>query len=71
MIPQTCGQCSEPCDQYTTYIGLQRGSFKATYQLGICWNCFEIFREMAHSTAYSWRRLQPERQGTLPFKLLE
>jgi hypothetical protein len=66
-----CDQCTEWTDGYTTYMALQRGSFKATYRLNICWNCFDIFREMAHSTAFKWLRLQPEQRATLPLKLLE
>jgi len=54
-----CEQCSSRTDGYTTYIGLQRGEFKATYQLNVCWNCFDIYREMAHTTAFTWLRLQP------------
>jgi hypothetical protein len=71
MKQSICGQCFNPTDGYTTYIGLQRGTFKATYQLQVCWNCFEIYREMAHSTATRWLRLQPAQQVKLPLKLLE
>ena len=71
MQQDICGQCFNVFDGYTTYIGLQRGSFKATYQLNVCWNCFDVYREMAHSTAFKWLRLQPEKQVKLPLKLLE
>jgi len=66
MHASVCSQCGKYSDEYSTYIGLQRGSFSARYVLKVCWPCFEVYIAMAHGAASHWRRVEPGRQLTLP-----